>query len=161
MVNSANFLSQLTACKRYKVYILCLFGVALGCVDDKPYELAPVRGKVTLDGEVIEGAVVSFQPRSTGSFNVGPGSTGKCDKTGFFELTTIKREPGAVVGKHRVRIYSANHELKNSHDDSEVASKELVPEIYNYRSTLEFEVPLKGSDEANFSLFTATLPNSD
>lgn len=131
----------------------CLL-VTLGC-GSSPYDLAPVSGTVTLAGEPLSGAVVNFQPMASGSANVGPGSNGRTDTAGHFELNTIQDETGAVVGRHRVRIYSYSPESPSVEDTDSGPVVERVPQRYNYRSTLTYTVPEEGTDQANFDL---TLP---
>ncbi len=108
-----------------------------------------------LDGTPLAGAVVNFQPSSKGSANVGPGSNGRTDDAGRYELTTVQDEAGAVVGQHRVRIYSYSPESPSVQDTDSEPVIERVPQRYNYRSTLTFTVPEEGTDQANFDL---TLP---
>ena len=130
--------------------VLLLF---IGC-NQGPYELAPVSGVVTLYGEPLVNATVSFEPRADGREIVGPGSVGKTDNEGKYELLTFKDERGAVVGKHTVRIStykSKFKDLKNS-DAVEVVSIEHVPWHYNRNTQLTFEVPSGGTEEADFTL---------
>src|SRR5687767_4524628 len=102
--------------KSSTVLFTLVFGTLCGC-DSKPYGLAPVSGIVTLDGAPVPGAQVSFQPQGGGSQeNPGPGSTGLCDSSGRYELTTIRQEPGAVPGPHAVRIYGPRGNVDTSSD---------------------------------------------
>ena len=81
-----------------------------GC-SGRPYDVAPVAGLVTLDGKPLAGGVVSFQPIAAKNRpSPGPGSTGRLDRDGRFVLELLDRSPGAVVGEHRVRIYSVSAE---------------------------------------------------
>jgi hypothetical protein len=128
--------------------------MACGC-GSSPYDLVPVAGTVKLDGKPLGGAVVNFQPKSGGSANVGPGSNGRTDEAGHYELNTINDEAGAVVGSHRVRIYSYSPESPSVEDTDSGQALERVPERYNYRSELTYKVPAEGSNQANFDL---TLP---
>lgn len=132
----------------------CFLLATLGC-GSNPYDLAPVSGTVTLAGEPLRGAVVNFQPIARGSANVGPGSNGRTDAAGHFELKTIQDETGAVVGQHRVRIYSYSPESPSVEDTDSGPVVERVPQRYNYRSKLTYTVPEEGTQRANFEL---TLP---
>lgn len=130
---------------------LVLSGSA-GC-SQKPYELAPVSGTVTLDGEPLAGAAVNFQPvRSRGNDNPGPGSSGRCDGDGRYQLTTIHGDPGAVVGQHRIRIYSDRQPVDSSRDESGPAPRDLMPDRYNTRTELTLDVTPDGTSQADFSL---------
>jgi hypothetical protein len=110
---------------------------------------APVSGRVTLNGKPLANARVTFQPQS-GSETGGLGSSAITDQDGNYSLKFIgKDSEGAMVGKHRVTISSRSGPEE---DDSGKTSNELVPEQYNTKSTLTFEVPSGGSKEANFDL---------
>ncbi len=127
--------------------------VVAGC-SQGPYEVAPVSGVVTLNGEPLADATVSFAPHGGGKEVVGPGSSGVTDSSGRYELQTFKDEEGAVVGTHTVRIStfkSTFEDLRNS-DALKIVSPEYVPVIYNRNTNLTFEVPSRGTDEANFDL---------
>lgn len=126
----------------------------MGC-GGGPYELAPVSGTVTLNGEPLADATVSYEPmRAADKEVVGPGSVGKTDEAGKYELETYKQETGAVVGKHKVRIStfkSVLEDIKNS-DAVKVVSQEKVPWNYNRHSSLSVKVPSDGTDTADFAL---------
>src|SRR5438128_1111674 len=88
---------------RMRCLSCCVLVFAVGC--DAGPKLVPVSGKVTLDGKPLVGATVGFYPQNKPSRELGPLSTGKTDDKGEFSLVTVlKREPGAVVGQHRVSI---------------------------------------------------------
>jgi hypothetical protein len=128
--------------------------VLIGCGDSRPYDLAPVSGVVTLDGQPLVAADIVFQPQGQGEENPGPGSNGRTDESGHYELKTIRDEPGAVVGPHTVRIYSHKPKQPGSSDVDVVPRKELVPERYNAQTELVFDVPEDGTTEADFPLTT-------
>lgn len=131
------------------VVLLCIGGCNEG-----PYELAPISGTVTLYGQPLANATVSFMPRGEGRDIVGPGSVGTTDAEGNYTLRTFKEEHGAVVGNHTVRIStykSRFKDIKNS-DKLEVVSIEHVPWHYNRNTKLSFNVPSGGTDEADFVL---------
>src|SRR5689334_8120728 len=83
----------------------CLFCASLvvtwaGC--SRPsLELAPVHGKVTIDGKSLFQGKVMFAPVAKGdSVHPGKPAWGKIQSDGTFRLTTLKPEDGAVVGEH-------------------------------------------------------------
>jgi hypothetical protein len=125
----------------------------IGC-ESKSYNLVPVAGTVTLDGEPVPGAVVTFQPQGSGGRSPGPGSTGRCNTEGRFELKTIRDEPGAVVGTHNVRINSYSPESPPIADGGTEPRKEIIPDRYNYSSVLTYEIPTDGTSTADFTLTT-------
>ena len=135
---------------RYLVLLLAFVGCS-----KPPYELAPVSGVVTLDGQPLTEAVVSFAPiggRETTI--VGPGSTARTAEAGRYILRTFKEEKGAVVGTHKVRVSTYRRrfvDFKTS-DKLEVVAEERVPKHYNKKTTLTFDVPPGGVDDADFSL---------
>ncbi|MCA9231118.1 MAG: hypothetical protein KDA57_10725 [Planctomycetales bacterium] len=137
-----------------KLSLLVLLLLLLAGCGSNDHQLATVSGVVTLDGEPLVGGVVNFQPVAGGEANVGVGSTARTDEQGRFELHTIDNHPGAVVGSHRVRIYSYSPESAPVGDTDTGEPQERVPHRYNYRSKVFFEVPAEGTSEANFELTT-------
>ena len=85
---------------RFNLFNLGLGALMLcvaGCGDGGP-TLAPTTGLVTLDGQPVADAAVSFMP-----VGGGPMATGNTNSEGVFELKTTNK-PGAVVGEHRVAV---------------------------------------------------------
>jgi hypothetical protein len=114
--------------------------------------VAPVSGRVTLNGQPLANVHVSFQPVAAGTdLNPGGGSYAITDADGRFTLRTVEGDrPGAVVGKHRVEITP-----RNTDDDADRRGKGAaagVPAKYNRNSQLTFDVPRGGTDQANFAL---------
>ena len=90
----------------YGLVACALMGVHAGC-RSSDFEIVPVSGVVTLDGQPLANARLSFNPRAVGNnLRAGPDSFGKTDQQGRFQLETIDRIRGAVVTTHRVRIRS-------------------------------------------------------
>jgi hypothetical protein len=140
--------------------IICLFLSVIwltGCGDSATYQLAHVSGKVTLDGKPLPCAVVTFQPVAQDSEIVGPGSVAHCDDQGSFDLKTVRDEPGAVIGLHKVIIFPSQREridpakIRDDVDDKQDGIPN-VPARYNYETTLTFDVPQAGTDSADFAL---------
>lgn len=129
-------------------------GACTGCGSSKEYEVAPVSGTITLDGAPAANVEVAFQPIG-GAENPtpGPGSLAIADDQGRFTLTTVRDEPGAVVGNHRVLITTPRQARESANDrDVGPAFQERIPTRYNADTTLTFEVPADGTDTANFDL---------
>jgi hypothetical protein len=86
-----------------------LAGLSGGCGSD-PYQMAPVRGRITCQGKPAVGGVVTFQPidapGKTGrpAGHSGTASQGTVEADGTFTLTAMdgKSGAGALVGPHRV-----------------------------------------------------------
>jgi hypothetical protein len=86
-------------------------GVALaaGC-GGNPYQMAPVRGRITCQGKPAVGGVVKFVPIDTPdktgrpAGHSGTSSAATVEADGSFTLTALdaKSGPGALVGPHRV-----------------------------------------------------------
>lgn len=126
--------------------------LTLGC-SPGGYRAAPISGNVTLDGAPLADATVLFEP--VGTTNPGPPATAVTDAGGDFTLAIGEDKPGAVVGKNRVRISTRRIESDPTTDTTKELAAERVPERYNSKTDLEFEVPSGGSDSVEFKLTTA------
>ena len=118
------------------------------------FELAPVSGRVQLDGVPLAGARVVFEPHRTGeqALRAGPGSWGLTDDDGKYTLETLDGDAGAVVGPHRVTISSFQGETDRTTQSVRVIQQERVPERYQVPGMLNWDVPAEGTNEANFDL---------
>jgi hypothetical protein len=127
-----------------------LLALLAGC-GGAPYKMARVSGRVTLNGQPLPHAAVTFQPVATqGHLNPGPGSGGFTDSDGGYTLKLIGTDSaGAVLGKHKVRITLVPQE--DSAEDRQKRSKEL-PAKYNKKTKLEYDVVPGGTDSADFLL---------
>ena len=77
---------------------------ATGC-SKAPYDLASVRGMVTLDGQPLSEGKVMFAPVANGgSAKVGKPGFGQLNADGTFVVSTYGKEDGAVVGTHWVTV---------------------------------------------------------
>jgi hypothetical protein len=130
--------------------VICATGA--GCSGSK---IAPVSGRVTLDGKPLAGVHVSFQPiAKAGDINPGGGSYAVTDAEGQFRLLLVEGEqPGAVIGKHRVEITARSEPIPANVDLARKPTpKVFVPAKYSRNSELTFEVPPGGTKDANFEL---------
>jgi len=90
---------------------LCLLTVQLGC-SKSPYDLAPVTGKVTVDGQPLPDGQVMFAPRATsGNAKAGKPAFGNLQPDGTFSLSTYAEGDGAVVGEHLITLYGPDSEV--------------------------------------------------
>ncbi|WP_437203970.1 hypothetical protein [Planctomicrobium sp. SH664] len=96
---------------------------------------AEVHGQVTLDGQPLTEASVSFIPAN------GRPSEAYTDQEGKFVLRHTRSQSGCLLGPHKVLI--STFEMYRR--------PELVPAEYNERTTLTFDVQ-PGGNEANFNL---------
>jgi hypothetical protein len=135
-----------------------LAATMLGC-EKPPYAVAPVSGVVTLNEKPAAHVAVMFQPVAPpGVENPGPGSFGITDEQGRYALKLVGPEtPGAVVGKHKVRLVDHDPPARELSDDEwrpSPARVQSVPKKYNHalEAPFEFDVPQKGSTTADFKL---------
>jgi hypothetical protein len=99
------------------VLIAFLVLAQFGCGGkDQPVKL---EGAVTLDGEPVEGAIVSFLPDEGG----GRFAHGMTAKDGSFQLTTYKPDDGALPGDYRVTVTL----IPDDDDEDEGKGKEEAP----------------------------------
>jgi hypothetical protein len=101
---------------------------AWGCSRGDGPELAVVRGIVSLDGEPITNASVTFW------LGTGRPSVGVTDASGRYELRFTVNQTGALIGEHRVYISTATPQQ----DDT--TPTERIPAKFNVKSTLVREV---------------------
>lgn len=137
---------------RLRLALLVVACLAAGCGGRN---VAPVSGRVTLDGKPVAGVHVGFQPIAVGKDqNAGGGSYAITDADGRFTLRLVEGDsPGAIVGKHRVEI-TTRTEANNATDLRVKAAdpKAVIPAKYNRNSALTFDVPAGGTDSADFAL---------
>jgi hypothetical protein len=128
---------------RKKAYRHCLLGAGLaliascvtGCGRNGP-PMAPVKGRILLDGKPIEGAAVGFMP-----VGGGPVASATSDADGCFTLSTMNR-PGAPIGEHVVTVTKVR-QLGLNPDGSiapgGVKTKWLVPRKYSKPTTSDLK----------------------
>ena len=122
---------------------LCCLLLA-GCGGSGP-KLGKVKGRVTLGGQPLEEAEVTFQPTAEGA---AP-SADTTDADGRYELMYTFDKKGAVPGEHIVTITTGGTFL----DDQgiEVEREEGVPAKYNTQTELR-ETVKPGSQTIDFDL---------
>ncbi|HEX2477061.1 MAG TPA: carboxypeptidase-like regulatory domain-containing protein [Lacipirellulaceae bacterium] len=118
---------------------MLLLAVVVGC-DTGGAEVAPVSGRVTLDGRALASADVSFQPDGAQR-----ASSGRTDADGRYQLMFKRGQPGALVGEHTVRI-SISREL--------VRNPPQIPARYDTQSELRREVKAGEDNVFDFELST-------
>lgn len=121
-------------------FVLPLFVAALaGCGPSRP-PTAPVEGVVTLGGQPLEGAAVTFTP-----VEGGRPATGATDAQGRFRLSTFDPGDGAVLGEHVATVYKEEAasviveegDLDGGPAGPAPAPRLLVPARYASRDTSE------------------------
>jgi len=125
---------------------LCLVALG-GC--GKSSNVVPVSGRVTMDGQPLAGARITFQP--VGDWQnpyPGSGSYGETDSNGYYSLKLIDSgQAGAIVGKHRVTITPKESAVTSS----DAGYYQSLPPSQQPQ-TVEFEVPPGGTNSAHFDL---------
>jgi len=120
--------------------------------------LAPVSGKVTLDGQPLADATVTYIPESTKD-ELAPASFGKTDGQGRYQLEVVTNGArGAIVGRHKVSVTVREDEEIINGADASVAqqnAKRRIPVKYSRDSILSMDVPKSGTQDANFDLNSA------
>ena len=129
-----------TKLKSPGVALACLGAVALlvGCGNPK---LGDVRGVITLDGKPLPDAFVRFVP-----VNEGASSFGKTASDGSYRMKFSDKENGAFIGSNHVVIGTGDVKADNSG-----STPELVPNVYNDKTTLIADVK-KGRNTFDFDL---------
>jgi len=94
-VSHLRLLSNATRCLR-PVLIALALGVVGGCA--KKYDVVPVRGVLTYEGQPVPGMIVRFQP------SVGRFSDGLTAEDGTFEMTYTIDTMGVEVDTHEVTV---------------------------------------------------------
>src|SRR5262249_30695320 len=116
-----------------------------GC--GEPYKVGAVSGKVTRNDKPLAGVQVTFQPVGSGNLNPGPGSRGLTDAEGCYPLRLLGPDrPGAVVGKHRVMIFTYR---PGGGKEEKAVAPETIPAWFNVESKLFFTVPPEGTETAD------------
>ena len=129
------------ACGWRLVAVAALCAAFGGCSKGKvaPEGLVPVTGTVTLDGQPLAGALVTYIPTGTQTGVVD--AAGETDDQGKFKLLTFEgQEEGAVPGEYRVvisKLVKADGSIaKPTKDKSPMqlmldGAKETVPAEYS------------------------------
>ena len=95
----------------------------VGCGDGS---IAPVSGKVTFDGEPVDGIRLVFSPKLTDpNRDPGPWSSAVTSSSGEYTLETRQRQNGAFVGNHIVTfVYDDGNDLVNLQERYNEAKQE-------------------------------------
>lgn len=116
-------------------------------------DLAPVSGKVTLDGQPLPNVNVIFQPASdsTSGPTSGVGSIGATDTQGRYTLSTMSASPrkGAVRGPHNVSFELVPPARKPG--ETRTAPDPTLPPGVS-KAKITFQVPPAGTHQADFDL---------
>jgi hypothetical protein len=127
--------------------------------------VAPAAGVVLLDGKPLANASITTQPIATDSPNPGPGSFGRTDAEGRFDLELVKPAVrGAIIGEHRVIIRPGSaapaiSTPQQSESGVKVFSDAMPKAAANEKwpakftdGTLQIQVPSGGTDDLRVEL---------
>jgi hypothetical protein len=126
-----------------------LFLVPAGC--SSRYTPVPVSGIVTLDGQPLDKASVTFY--LVGGGKEGRPASGGTDSTGTFHLSTMGNQDGAIPGEYKVVIAKwvpglPNLKIPNFPDTPEGKAQrdEFIYRAYGDRPREKNVLPAKYSD---------------
>ena len=123
----------------------------VGCGGDP--NIGYVSGKITINGEPLEGAYVTFTP--TRSEGTGSTSFGKTASDGTYSMVLSESQEGVYTGENLVRIKTGDV----TPDEGRVI-EETVPNVYNSKSNLLKEVK-SGSNTFDFKLESTSSTKID
>ena len=113
----------------------------VGCGRDGP-DLAPLSGRVSLDGQPLEYGLVQFVPES----GTGPAAVGSI-AGGRFVAETAGRS-GAIPGRYRVRIEAR----APATDETDTLPKSLIPSRYETPTTSGLLYDVVAGQENDFDI---------
>lgn len=130
---------MVTRLSLYMFLSLAVCSVTTGCGSADGPELANVSGVVTLDGQPLENAQVTFQPEH------GRPSSGMTNREGKYQIQYTSDRPGAMIGSHKVLITTAIDLPDDTRAPERVPAKyntnsELVREVQSGTNTFDFEL---------------------
>ena len=103
------------------VYVTILLpAFVAGCNPEKLPKLGTVSGTVTMDGQPVANATVTFDGAKEGE----SASLGRTDASGKYELYYSRGNKGATIGEHVVHI--STHD-ETGDDDNRQVHKETIP----------------------------------
>ncbi|PHS18996.1 MAG: hypothetical protein COA78_01130 [Blastopirellula sp.] len=127
---------------RYAILLMVCLGLT-GC--DSGGSQAPISGVITLDGQPLENASVTFTPPAVDGQVVT--SNGLTDASGKYSLKVTSTDAeGAVLGTHTVTIVIVSDEIEGD-DETDDSDENELPE-----HDFSFDVTSEGSTSANFDL---------
>ena len=126
---------------RWFAFLALAAYLAAGCRDDG-LKLGEVSGRVTLDGDPVSGAFITFHPQFPGR-----PSMAKTDEDGYYELRFNPSRWGALVGEHHVTVSTEDRTA----DDRLIP--EVIPEKYRGENFIAVTVE-SGSQVHDFELTT-------
>ena len=116
-----------------------------GCAGEAS-PLVPVEGTVTMEGQPVTEAVVTFTPIG---HTLGNGALGGVDQAGHFSLTDVRGGEGAHPGTYRISIYPTpvgQGGTSNPADTVSIGHQSIPPIYHNSKHTpLQVDVGADGA----------------
>jgi len=138
---------------------LAVLTLVAGCGGGR--KVVKVSGLVTFNGQPAKNVIVTFQPIAAEGENDTPGrgSGAVTGEDGRYTLIYDGDKQGCLTGKHRVRISPQFGTKKTGEEGPEGPRTAggwnyLIPPEWNDLSTIEFDVPSGGTDNADFHIET-------
>ncbi|MBA4064402.1 MAG: hypothetical protein C0501_11955 [Isosphaera sp.] len=120
-----------------RVARLITLGTLASLVAGCETQYATVKGRVTLDGRPLKGALVGFYP------NQGRGSHGETDADGRYELRYTNKKAGVPPGPCVVRITTADANTPERLPARYHEKSELAEEVKPGDNVFDFELKSK------------------
>ena len=121
---------------------MSLLSLSTGCA--KGPELGDVTGRITLEGEPVEAAYVTFLPMFPGGMEL----VGKTDADGNYDVQYSATRKGIPPGKYQI-LLSTLDDIKNPNGSNTKVPERFHPIYVNNDSPLTFEV-VPGENDASF-----------
>jgi hypothetical protein len=138
--------------RRFTCFVVLLgtiFFLVTGCRKSGLDGLYPVKGKITSNGEPLEGISILLSPVSN-TPDRRPASA-LSNKNGNFSLTTLKPNDGAFPGEYKVTLskvissmtYEQIKEIEMSGKDVAYTTQNIMPEKYRLTDTSNITLTVK------------------
>ena len=135
--------------RKFRIILVCGSLCLAACSHTDPIgKTYPVKGKVYLDGELLQAGSVGFFPAEQSEGAPAFEAAGRIKEDGSYELST-RGKPGALLGKYKVTVISQTKAEPNRPE----SFTSLVPKEYTNKETTPLIVEVvKKPDEAKYDL---------
>lgn len=127
----------------------CAILASCGSGREAGIDIAPVSGRITLDGQPLANPVVTFYP------DKGPVGVGVGDASGAFTVRTNGQD-GAPIGKCKVTVVQASADTSASTDGNEAAmvDQSAINPIFMVKGStpLTVDVPAEGLESLDLGV---------
>jgi hypothetical protein len=138
--------------QRHWILTLALTLSLGGCGGNE--KLAPVSGVVKFNGKPVADIEVIFQPVTESVTTPGPAAFGVTGPDGRYTAKVVGEDKsGATIGKNQV-LFAGRAPAEDFSEDGKKRGKPAVaiPARYSTESKIMFDVPAKGTNNADFEL---------